>query len=431
MRYRTAIDNTNQPSIFLTVEVLNTGTELLLGSIVNTHLAYLGRTLFSVGLRITRQTTVPDGEMMKEAFSEAFRRCEILIITGGLGPTTDDITRECLAELLNLPLLLNDEVLKSIQIRCARRGFAFQERMRRQAMVPEGAVVLPNDHGTAPGLYVAPREMGEWRTPHIFLLPGPPRELRPMFEAHVMPRLRDMQDLANAPASRIYRCVGIGESLVESRIGMRLTEIPGLEVGYCARPNEVDLRLIGAPSLLDQVEPLVLEEIGEFVFSSTGQELEDVIVAALRERGMWLATAESCTGGLLANRVTNVPGASEVFSAGWVTYANEIKTAQLGVEADLLETVGAVSEPVARQMAEGALLRSGADFALSTTGIAGPGGGTDEKPVGTVFLALAQRDRETIVWREFFPTDRATFKELVTQSALNALRKRLGRGEVS
>jgi nicotinamide-nucleotide amidase len=415
----------------LIVEVLNTGTELLLGSTLNTHLAYLGRTLFSSGLRISRQTTVPDGEMMKDAFSEAFCRCEILIVTGGLGPTTDDITRECLAELLELPLLPNHEVLESIQRRCARRGFAFQERMRRQAMVPEGAIVLPNDYGTAPGLYVAPRERGGAFTPHVFLLPGPPRELRPMFEAHVMPRLRDMQDLAQAPMSRVYRCVGIGESLVEARIGMRLIEIHGLEVGYCARPNEVDLRLIGATSLLDQVEPLVLEELGEFIFSSAEEELENVVVAALRERGMWLATAESCTGGLLANRVTNVPGASEVFSAGWVTYANEIKTAQLGVQADLLETVGAVSESVARQMAEGALLRSGADFALSTTGIAGPGGGTDEKPVGTVFLALAQKGRETTAWREFFPTDRATFKELVTQSALNALRKRLGQAEAS
>jgi len=426
-----AIGEGNKPSIFLIVEVLNTGTELLLGSILNTHLAYLGRTLFSVGLRITRQTTVPDGEMINGAFSDAFRRCEILIVTGGLGPTTDDITRECLAELLELPLLLSVEVLESIQSRCARRGFAFQERMRRQAMVPEGAVILPNDYGTAPGLYVAPREREQGHTPHIFLLPGPPRELRPMFETHVMPRLRDMQDMANAPASRVYRCVGIGESLVESRIGMRLIEIPGLEVGYCARPNEVDLRLIGAQSLLDQVEPLVLEELGEFIFSSTEEELENVVVAALRERGMWLATAESCTGGLLANRVTNVPGASEVYSAGWVTYANEIKAAQLGVEADLLEMVGAVSEPVARQMAEGALLRSGADFALSTTGIAGPGGGSEEKPVGTVFLALAQKGRETIVWREFFPTDRATFKELVAQSALNALRKRLGQGAAS
>jgi len=415
----------------LIVEVLNTGTELLLGSIVNTHLAYLGRTLFSIGLRIARQTTVPDGGAIQGAFTDAFPRCDVLIVTGGLGPTTDDITRECLAELLGLPLLLSDEVLESIQSRCARRGFAFQERMRRQAMVPVGAVVLPNENGTAPGLYVAPREAGEGRTPHIFLLPGPPRELRPMFEAHVMPRLRDMQDLANAPANRLYRCVGIGESLVESRIGLRLTEIPGLEVGYCARPNEVDLRLIGAPSLLDEVEPLVLEELGEFIFSRAGEELETVVVSALREQGAWLATAESCTGGLLANRVTNVPGASEVFSAGWVTYANEIKTAQLGVEADLLETVGAVSEPVARQMAEGALLQSGADFALSTTGIAGPGGGTEEKPVGTVFLALAQKDRETIVWREFFPTDRATFKELVTQSALNALRKRLRQREIS
>jgi nicotinamide-nucleotide amidase len=404
----------------LKVEVLNTGTELLLGSIVNTHAAWLGRALFPLGLRIERQATVPDGDAIRDAMRESFPRCEVLLVTGGLGPTTDDLTREITAELLGRELRPDAEILRAIQERCARRGFAFQERMGRQTMVPEGATVLPNANGTAPGLYLPATAT----TPHIFLLPGPPRELRPMFTEAVIPRLRELAGESQVEC-RTYRCVGIGESAVEARLGIALTDVPGLEVGYCARPNEVDLRLIGASALLESVEPRVLAELGEFIVSSADEELETLAVAKLRELGKSLATAESCTGGLLANRITNVPGASEIFRAGWVTYANEVKTAELGVDPALLAEHGAVSEPVARQMAEGALAQAGADFALATTGVAGPGGGSEAKPVGTVFLALAERGQTTHVWREFFPTDRATFKQLVTQAALVTLLKRL------
>jgi len=410
----------------LIVEVLNTGTELLLGSVVNTHAGYFGGALFPLGLRLARQTTVPDGAPIRDAFIEAFPRCDVLLVTGGLGPTTDDVTRELAAEFLGRRLVEDPEVLRAIQARCSRRGFAFQERMRRQTMVPEGATVLPNDHGTAPGLYLPAVERPADRTPHVFLLPGPPRELRPMFENHVLPRLRELVAGTAVAEARVYRCVGIGESMVEARIGLRLSEIPGLEVGYCARPNEVDFRLIGAPALLAELEPQVLTELGEFIVSNAGESLESVVVGKLREQRRSVATAESCTGGLLANRLTNVPGASEIFGAGWVTYANEMKVGQLDVDAALLAEHGAVSEPVARQMAEGARERAGSDFALATTGIAGPGGGTPEKPVGTVWLALAERDQPTQAWRAFFPTDRATFKDLATQATLDALRKRLG-----
>lgn len=407
------------------VEVLNTGTELLLGNVVNSHAAYFGQALFPLGLRIARQTTVPDGAAIRDALIEAFDRCDVLLVTGGLGPTTDDITREITGELLGLRLVASEEILQSIQERCARRGFAFQERMRRQTMVPEGAAVMPNAHGTAPGLYLPAVEMPSSRTPHIFLMPGPPRELKPMFENHVLPRLRDLAAEGNVAQCRVYRCVGIGESMAEARIGLRLSGIAGLEVGYCARPNEVDFRLIGPGEMLAELEPQVLAELGEFIVSREGEALEDVVVARLREQRRTLATAESCTGGLLAHRITNVSGASGIFDAGWVTYANEIKSAQLGVDAASILEHGAVSGPVAAQMAEGAREHADADFALATTGIAGPGGGTAEKPAGTVFLALAERGEPTVAWREFFPTDRETFKQLATQAALNALRKRL------
>jgi nicotinamide-nucleotide amidase len=409
----------------LIVEVLNTGTELLLGNVVNTHAAYFGRALFPLGLRIARQATVPDGPAIRDALIESFARCDVLLVTGGLGPTRDDITREVSAELLGLRLLADEGILQGIQERCVLRGFKFQERMRRQTMVPEGATVLQNAHGTAPGLYLPPVEAPSARTPHVFLMPGPPRELMPMFEAHVLPMLRKLAGDANVPECRVYRCVGIGESMVEARIGLRLSEIAGLEVGYCARPNEVDFRLIGERALLDELEPQVLVELHEFIVSSEGEDLEEVVVARLRERRLTVTTAESCTGGLLAHRITNVPGASEIFGAGWVTYANEIKSSELDVDATVLTEHGAVSKQVASQMADGARRNADADFALATTGIAGPGGGTPDKPVGTVFLALAERGKPTVVWKEFFSTDRETFKQLATQTALNALRKRL------
>lgn len=407
------------------VEVLNTGTELLLGSVLNTHTAYFGRQLFPLGIRIARQSTVPDGAAIRSALVEAFTRCDVLLVTGGLGPTTDDLTREITAELLGLKLVENEDVMRAIQARCALRGFPFLERMRRQTMVPDGATVLTNANGTAPGLYLPPVETPSSRTPHVFLLPGPPRELKPMFEEHVLPRLRAMAGESSTQC-RVYRCVGIGESMVEERVGLRLTGIPGLEIGYCARPNEVDFRLIGPPSLLDEFEPEVLDALEEFLVSTDGDNLEEVVVARLRETRRTVATAESCTGGLLANRITNVSGASEIFGAGWVTYANEIKMSELGVSATDLAAYGAVSEPVARQMAEGARSAADAEFALATTGIAGPTGGTAEKPVGTVFLAIAERGQPTLVWKEFFPVDRETFKQLATQAALNALRKRIG-----
>ncbi len=406
------------------VEVINTGTELLLGAVVNSHLAYFGAGLFSAGLRIDRGTTVPDGGAIRDALVETFERgAEVVLVTGGLGPTSDDVTREIVAQLLSLRLVRDEGVLQGIKDLCASRGFEFQERMGRQAMVPEGAEVLTNRRGTAPGLYVPPVDAPSWRSPHIFLLPGPPRELKPMFEAEVLPRLRELTAGAVVKICRTYRCVGIGESMVEARLGLRLDEMPGLEVGYCARPNEVDLRLIGEVGLLDSVDAEVRRELADFLVTMEAEGLETVVVAELAERGLTVATAESCTGGLLASRLTDVPGASAVFLRGWVTYANEAKVAELGVDGGLIESCGAVSEEVAKAMAAGACERAGTDFALATTGIAGPGGATEGKPVGTVFIALARRDGEVNGWRESFPTDRATFKALVTQAALNALRR--------
>lgn len=407
------------------VELLNTGSELLLGNVRDAHLSWFGKELFPLGVRISRQTTVPDGAPIRDALMESFSRADVLIVTGGLGPTTDDITRELVAEILGLKLVHHPETLERIKERCRRRGFALQERMDRQAMAPEGATVLANDHGTAPGLSIPSVAGVSWASPHIFLLPGPPRELQPMVRAHVLPFLKELVAGSERNECRIYKVVGMGESMLESMVGLELSKRGDLEVGYCARPNEVDFRLIGPTHILDEVEPLVLSAVGEHLVSDEEESMEEVVLTLLKGKNGTLATAESCTGGLLANRLTNIAGASTVFLEGFVTYSNASKTELLGVPAELITARGAVSEEVARAMAEGARSKSGATYALATTGIAGPDGGTAEKPVGTVWMALAGEGMATEVWKENRPADRITFKQVVTQSALDRLRKRL------
>jgi nicotinamide-nucleotide amidase len=402
------------------LEVLNTGTELLFGSVINTHLSFLAQHLFPLGLRVQRQSTIPDGDSIREAITESATRCDVILVTGGLGPTSDDITREIVAELTGRPLQYDDSIFQKIKERFKRRGLKMTDRTARQAYVPEGATVIPNDHGTAPGLYIPARN----DVPHLFLFPGPPRELRPMFNTYALPVLQSLVGEHDLRA-KTYRTTGLGESQVERIVGERLLAIPGLELGYCARMGEVDLRVIGSQSAVDAANELIQRELGPYIVTTEQQELEDVVVGLLRANEATLAVAESCTGGLLANRITDVPGSSLVFLEGNVTYSNDAKMRTLGVSSELLSTVGAVSEEVARAMADGALERSGATYALSTTGIAGPDGGTDQKPVGTVFIGFASRGSATLVEKEFFPTDRLSFKRICTQHALEMIRRKI------
>ena len=400
------------------VEVITTGTELLFGSVINTHLAFLGQQLFSLGLRISRQTTVPDGYAIRDAILEAAPRCQLILITGGLGPTTDDITREIVAELAGRPLEYDESIFARIKERFQKRGLRLTDPISRQAYVPRGAQVLPNDHGTAPGLYLPATEA----LPDMILLPGPPRELRPMFEQYASPIIRSLVGTTDLTAI-IFRTAGLGESYAQELIGADLAAIKDLELGYCARIGELDLRLVGSLESVLKGAEIVRARLSEHIVSEDGSEMEAIVVRLLTERGATVAVAESCTGGLLANRFTNVPGASAVFLEGNVTYSNAAKTRTLGVPVELLNSVGAVSKEVAQAMAEGARARAGATYALSTTGIAGPDGGTPEKPVGTVFVGLASADGPSQVEKLFFPTDRATFKQMVTEAALDLLRK--------
>ncbi|HEX4697611.1 MAG TPA: CinA family nicotinamide mononucleotide deamidase-related protein [Candidatus Udaeobacter sp.] len=406
------------------VALLNTGTELLLGDVHDAHLPFIAREIFPLGLRIEERRTVPDTDAIRRTVAELFPHFEIIFVTGGLGPTGDDITREMIAEVLGLELRRDATLLESLRHRLQLRGIKWAAGIARQADVPAGAQVLPNENGSAPGLYLKTNINPQISSPHVFVLPGPPRELQPMFLKFVVPILRSIMP-GPSVEKRIYRISGLGESVVEKMIGEPVLAIPGIELGYCARPGEVEVRILGNADAMAQADAIIRSGLGVAIFSTTGETLEEVIVKSLIKRNETVATAESCTGGLIADRITNVPGASEVFLAGYVTYANAAKIDVLNVDRKMIDKHGAVSEEVARAMAQGARERARSTFAVSTTGVAGPTGGSPEKPVGTVYVGLASGDSETIVRKFFYPTDRETFKELAAQSALDLLRRKI------
>ena len=406
------------------IEIINTGTELLLGNTVNTHAAWFGRELFKLGLRISRQTTVPDGEAIREAITESVSRADALIITGGLGPTSDDLTREITADVLGLELITDEAALRSLENFFALRDRPMAEANLKQALAPVGADVLPNPNGTAPGVYVPPRLNGRSNCA-VFLLPGPPRELYPMAHNEMMPRLRALSGVENPPAVLELKFTGIGESDFHQGIDARLEEISGLEYGYCAHIGEVDLRLIGDSQSIARGRAIALDAFAKYLISDDGSSLEQTVVSVLAKKQMTLATAGSCTGGLISNRITDVPGASAVFTHGFVTYSNSAKISLLGVSPATLEKHGAVSEEVAIEMAIGALEASSADVAVAVTGIAGPDGGTPEKPVGTAWIGLAVKNVQATAFKVFHPRNRHDFKLAVSQAALEAVRRAL------
>jgi nicotinamide-nucleotide amidase len=416
----------------MTVELINTGSELMLGRVLNTHQQWLCRQLADLGYVVARQVAVPDtGRDIGQAVREALARADLVIATGGLGPTSDDLTRDVIAQLLRKKLREDVAVLAHIRHFFESRKRTMPERTKVQSLVPEGATVLPNPHGTAPGLAMEVRPnpfRPEGKPTWLIMLPGPPRELRPMFAESVVPLLRRALPLTSGFVCHTLRTTGIGESVVQEKIGgpLRHWVEAGLDLGYCARPGQVDVRVAAqgesAQRWVGEAEAVVRELLCPFIYGVEDEDLEAVIVRLLTERKATLALAESCTGGCIANRVTNVPGASVVLLAGLVTYSNAAKQRFLGVQADTLARHGAVSEAVAREMAEGARRETRADYALSVTGIAGPSGGTPDKPVGTVFIALAGPSG-TLVEHNFNPYDRATFKQVTAQQALELLRR--------
>jgi len=403
------------------VEIINTGTELLLGRVTNTHLEFIARSLLGLGLRVERQVTVPDGVAIAEALEEAMARADLILVTGGLGPTSDDITRDAAAEAFGKKLIFHQEILDGIAAKFARRKIQMNDMQRPQAMVPEDGTYFENHNGTAPGLTV------ENDKTVAVLLPGPPRELRPMWADQVLPWLRTKFADRLSPFHEItLRILGVGETRVQMLVEDEVKALGPIEVGYCARSGEVDLRLIASEEkLVAKAADLARAKLGEAVYAEGIETMEQVVVRLARAAGKTVATAESCTGGMVASRITNVPHSSEMFRYGWVTYANEAKITELGVPPSLLEKHGAVSAEVAQAMAEGALRGSHADVAVSVTGIAGPTGGTPEKPVGLVYFALATKTTKTQTLERNLSPTREIFRPMATQIALDLVRRAL------
>jgi nicotinamide-nucleotide amidase len=412
------------------IEIINIGSELMLGRVLNTHQQWLCRQLTDLGYTVARQLAVADESVpVQAAMRESLGRADLIIVTGGLGPTSDDLTRDFIAGLLGVELNCNEEVLAHITHFFTSRKRPMPESTKIQAQVPRGALVLMNANGTAPGLILSVaagkfREKPTW----IVMLPGPPRELRPMFSDQVVPWLRQTLPVEVEFVCRTLKTTGLGESRVEEIIAPHLKHLTdaGLTLGYCARVGEVDLRFVAqgcrAQQNVNEAEALTRRLIGDHIFGVDDDELEEGVVRLLTKRKQTLALAESCTGGFIAHRITNVPGASAILWGGAVSYANEAKVKILGVNLATLEKFGAVSEETAREMAMGALEVSRADFALSVTGIAGPDGGTAEKPVGTVFIGLATGQGVTAK-RFLNRFDRETFKYVTSQQALEMLRR--------
>ncbi|HEU5070486.1 MAG TPA: competence/damage-inducible protein A [Verrucomicrobiae bacterium] len=415
------------------VELVNTGSELLLGRTLNTHQQWLCRQLTDRGYLVTRQVAIPDtGHDIQQAVRESLGRADLVIVTGGLGPTSDDITRDLIAALLDRPLQEDPAIVASLKAFFARRNRPMPPANLVQAQVPEGALVLPNPNGTAPGLamQVSPNAFrAGGKSSWLIMLPGPPRELRPMFTDAVVPLLqRELTPIQFV--CHTLRTTDLGESALQEQIAGPLQTLvnAGLELGYCARPGAVDVRLAArgaaAEKLVADAKAVVTRLLAKSIYAEDDDELETVIVRELTARRQTLALAESCTGGCIAHRITNVPGASAVLIAGLVTYANAAKEKFLGVRPDTLAAHGAVSEAVCREMAEGARRETGADFAIAVTGIAGPSGGSPEKPVGTVFIGVSSA-RGTIVLQQLNRYEREAFKQMTAQQALDLLRRQI------
>ena len=407
-------------------EIIAVGSELLTADKIDTNSLFLTSALNDIGIEVVRKIIVGDERArLAESVRAAVGRSAIVILSGGLGPTEDDVTRDAVAAALGRDLLLNEDVLETIRARFRSFGRKMADVNKRQAFVIAGAEVLANPRGTAPGLWL------NTGPAVVALLPGPPRELKPLFTEECIPRLRALFP-SRAIRTRVFRATGIGEGDLDQTIAPVYTRYTNPVTTILASSGDIQIHLraqsdteVEAERLLEEVGGQILPLLGDKVYSRNGDSLEVVILSALRTRGQSLSVAESCTGGLLSGRLTSVPGSSESFRGGFVTYTDAMKTALLGIPADLIEKHTAVSDEVARAMAEGARERTGSDYAVSVTGYAGPGGGTEEHPVGTVFVGLAT-PLGSEVRRLRLPGDRDRIRGFAVQSALDMLRRALG-----
>jgi nicotinamide-nucleotide amidase len=409
----------------MNIELVTIGTELLLGMTVDTNGAEIAAGLSAYGVRVTRRTSVADsGDEIREAVTESLRRTGAVLTTGGLGPTRDDITKKIVAELFDAPLEFDESVWQALLARFARLERKPAESNRSQAEVPRGATVLPNRWGTAPGLWL------EGKAGLAIMLPGVPLEMRRLLEHEVMPRLAQ-RGTQSVIRSLLVRTSGIPESTLAERIGNVEAEVAPITLAYLPGLEGVDLRLTAwgfppeeADRRLTAAAALLRRRAGESVYGEGDSDLAALVLDRARSQGVRLAVAESCTGGLVGARLTEVPGSSDVFVGGVIAYDNALKRDLLDVPEDLLAQHGAVSQPVARAMAAGAVSRFGVNGAVAITGVAGPGGGSPEKPIGTVWLATALKG-EVVSRRSMFPGTRQEVRARAAQAALLEIYRRL------
>ena len=405
-------------------QIIAVGSELLTPTRLDTNSLFLTDQLNRIGVQVEGKMVVGDrGDLIADALQAAVKRAGVVFVTGGLGPTADDITREVAAELFGRALLFDRTIMDSIEERARKFRFPVGENNRRQAMVPEGATVLENPRGTAPGLFL--REGGAL----VFLLPGPPRELMPMVLEQVMGLLEQSFPIS-VQLTRHLSVASMAESKVDALVEPVYSEYPEIQTTILSSPGIIHLHFTStaaesqAERKLEELTARIREKLGESLFTEAGESLQAVVGAGLKRKGMDLATAESCTGGLIAKMITEVAGSSEYFRGSVVAYSNELKRTMLGVPAVLLETQGAVSAEIAEKMATGVCEVTGASTGLSVTGIAGPGGGTAEKPVGLVFFGLFCRGR-VLSKKRLLPGGRETIRLRAAQFALDWLRREL------
>ena len=405
----------------LTAEIIAIGTEILLGDIVNTNAAYLARELAQLGINTFHQEVVGDNpERVLETFERAFERANLVITSGGLGPTQDDLSKEMGAKFFGVSLKEDSKARAHIESYMCRLGRSITENNWKQAMLPEGSIPLYNHNGTAPGFILNIDER------ILIMLPGPPSELIPMFSEQVIPYLRSLSD--DVLLSRTLHICGVGESAVESILQEQMRKMSNPTLAPYAKEGTVDLRITAKAKSVEQANEMIApveEDIREIfkqqIFGVDDDTLESVVVELLAERGWHVATAESCTAGWASGRIVNYPGASKVLEGGFVTYSNDAKMALLGVKKETLEQFGAVSVQTAAEMAEGAARVLGTETAISITGIAGPGGGTTEKPVGTVCIGVFCQGKVKTA-RFQFSRNREANRRLSVVKALDMLR---------
>lgn len=409
----------------LSAEIIAIGSELLTPRFVDTNSIYLTEQLNAIGIPVMMKTIAGDNEnYLEHAIRGSLERTPILITIGGLGPTEDDVTRKVVARVLQRQLVLNDEILAKLQRRFKARGIEMPANNARQALVLTGSEVLENNHGTAPGLWITAEKN------HIILLPGPPSELKPMFESSCISRLHEMAG-GVVLARSVFRTTGLPESILDARIAEIYIKYKNPETTILARPGQVEVRLT-ARGKNQQEADMLLRELGEqidhaldeFIFARGEQSLEEVAGMYLVMKSATISVAESCTGGMLAERLTSVSGSSRYFMSGVITYSNESKMELAGIPPLLLEMQGAVSAEVARGLAEGIRRRAKTTIGVGITGIAGPAGGSPEKPAGTVHIAVAT-PAETIHRHFNFPGDREKIRWQAAQAALDMVRREL------